>query len=55
MLAQLGVQCDVASEKGLKPGADVAEYGARSHHDPADDTQILNDAIAIELEIGGYE
>src|ERR1019366_2054209 len=54
-LAQVGVKRDVAAEKTLDVGADVADDRPRPHHDAAHNAERFGDAITGQLESGGRQ
>ena len=53
LLAQFGVNGDVAAEQALDARADVADDGAGAHDDAAHQSEIADDAVAIESESRG--
>ena len=53
MLAELGVECDVAAEQRLDARADVADHGAGADDDAADGPEFRGDAEPGERKAGG--
>src|SRR5204862_3635740 len=50
LLAELGVDRDVAAEQRLQPAEHVADDRARAHADPAHDADVAHDLVARQLE-----
>src|SRR5262249_28853847 len=53
VLAELGVNGNVAADERLQAGADVADDAAGADGDAAHDSQVAGDTTAFEAERGG--
>ena len=49
LLAEPRIERDIAPEQRLNGGADITDYAAGAHDDPADETEVAHDPVAGEV------